>query len=68
MALDFHFLRFRLNVPRLATIFEPLQAALAMGGTTCLACRRTHARAPCNFVRTIHKLDRANKVTNCAVF
>lgn len=68
MAVAFDFLRFWLNAPSWAVIFESLEAHLAMGGTTCLASRRTHPCAPCNLVRTIHKLDRANKVTNCAVF
>ena len=68
MAVDFNVLRFQLNACSWTTIFEPLQAPLAMRGTTCLACKRTHPCAPCNLVRTIHKLDKANKVTNCAVF
>ena len=68
MAVAFDFLRFWLNAPSWATIFETVQAALAIGTTTCLASRRTHPCASCNVALTIHKLDRANKVTNCAVF
>ena len=29
---------------------------------------RTHAWAPCNLPRTIHRLDNANSVVSCAVF
>jgi hypothetical protein len=68
MAVDFNFLRFRLNTPSWERIFEPIETALAMGSTTCLACRRTHPCTPCNLDRTIYKLHRANKVTRCAVF
>ena len=34
----------------------------------CAYIGATHARAPTNVRRTIHRLDRANKVVSCAVF
>ena len=68
MAVDFNFPRFRLNLPSLAPLFESFNPLLALGGTIYPCSRRTHPCAPCNLVRTIHKLDKANSVTNCAVF
>lgn len=41
--------------------FRPLQG-------TCRAFWRTHAPAPINLPRTIHRLDSANSMKSCAVF
>jgi hypothetical protein len=43
-------------------------AALGPPRHAPLCTRRTHALAPNNLPRTIHRLDSANKVMSCAVF
>jgi hypothetical protein len=68
MAVDFNVLLFHLKALSWAAIFDLLEAPLAMGITPCLAIYGIHSCDPCNLVRAIHKLDRANKMTSCAVF
>ena len=61
-ACDFRWRRFQPRVVRFKANFGPFRGPLA-------ASRRTHPRTSCSNVRrTIHRLDSANSVCNCAVF